>query len=102
MLPTEWALRKALLIIRCLKREVMLRQDFKLIEYPIVILHRIVVVVVVVVVVVWRGGGDVSSELRRFAIQEGTWRKKEDQQQQHKLELPAQRNYGLVYVLAAV
>jgi len=95
MLPTEWALGNALLIIRCLKREVIFRQDFKLIEYPIVILQRIIIVV-------WRGGVDVSSELRRFALLEGIWSKKEDQQQQHKQELPAQRNYGLVYVLAAL
>jgi hypothetical protein len=50
---------------------------------------------------VWRGGGDVSFELRRFALQEETWRTKEDQEQQHKLELPTQRYYGLVYVLDA-
>jgi hypothetical protein len=48
------------------------------------------------------GGGDVSSELWRFALLEGIWRKKENKQQQHKLELPAQRNYGLVYVIAAL
>jgi len=82
MLPSEWALGKSFLIIRCLKREVILRQDFNLIELPVVILQHIIIVVS-------RGGGDVSSELRRFALQEGTWRKKEDQHQQHKLELPA-------------
>lgn len=36
------------------------------------------------------GGGDVSSELRRFALHEGKWRKQEDQQQ-HKLELLAEK-----------